>query len=465
MSWHIWHKINKAEIGWKVSTGIHVLALCLTLVSFSTPTPLDTQEEAIAVEIVTETNAPSVTRGEKSAQKAQVSPPRAERVAEIKELRPASEEKEDKPAPAKRPDSVRLAPEAVIAESSPPPLRPILREEPPKKSEPKQAEDKKIEEQEKAQAAIDAAQKAAQTKAALEQKQLEAEKKQEEKKQEQKKFAALALEAEEKAAEEAELARAKAAAQKAAADKTKLEKAEKEKQEARKQLEAQIKQAEAESKAEKAAEAKARAIAAVKAQAEAREKAEALAEAKAEAQEKAVADAKAKAEAKAKADAKAKQVAEAKAKADAERATKLAAGEARALLQSKEENKTRGASAPEVSRTASLGTATATGQRLNPSMRSQLIGILRDQIEKCYSPPIGVSSGEASVPQLDIRLNVDGSLAGEPRIVRGGSSSLDRAVADAAVRAARRCAPFKIPTQFAPYFNDWRLLNVEFDVV
>ena len=66
-------------------------------------------------------------------------------------------------------------------------------------------------------------------------------------------------------------------------------------------------------------------------------------------------------------------------------------------------------------------------------------------------------------PILDIRLNQDGSLSTEPRILQAGSSSTDRAVADAAVRAIRKCRQFEIPAQFAPYYSDWKVLNVQFD--
>ena len=85
------------------------------------------------------------------------------------------------------------------------------------------------------------------------------------------------------------------------------------------------------------------------------------------------------------------------------------------------------------------------------------------QIERCYSAPIAASGGQVTAPVLDIRLNQDGSLSTEPRVLQAGSSSTDRAVADAAVRAVRSCRQFEIPAQFAPYYADWKVLNVQFD--
>ena len=231
--------------------------------------------------------------------------------------------------------------------------------------------------------------------------------------------------------------------------------------EAKAQAEA-IEQAKAE--ARRVAEAKAKA----KAEADAREATEAKAKAEAEAKAREVAEAKAKAEAEAKAKAmaaaKAKADAEAKARRQAEVADKFDAGDIRQLLQSKERSQSSGATGSEINRTASLGTATGTAQRLNPSMRDALGGIIREQIERCYAQPVGASGNPVTLPVLEIRFNADGTLLGEPKILRSGATSMERAVADAALRAVRRCAPYRIPDKFAPYYDAWKLWNVEFEL-
>ena len=89
---------------------------------------------------------------------------------------------------------------------------------------------------------------------------------------------------------------------------------------------------------------------------------------------------------------------------------------------------------------AALGAATGTAQRLSPSLRDALVGLLQQQIERCYSAPPGAAQGVV-LPVLDIRLNPNGSLSTEPRIMRGGSSGVDQSIAQAALRAVRRCAP------------------------
>jgi colicin import membrane protein len=162
------------------------------------------------------------------------------------------------------------------------------------------------------------------------------------------------------------------------------------------------------------------------------------------------------------ADARAKADAEAKAKKQAELADKFSSGDIKQLLASRAPSQSTGATGHEVQRTASLGAASGTSQRLSPSMRDSLIGMLTQQIERCYSAPPGASQGVV-LPMLDIRLSANGALSTEPRIMRGGANAVDRSLAEAALRAVKRCAPYKIPPQFAPYYDDWKAINAEFE--
>jgi colicin import membrane protein len=227
----------------------------------------------------------------------------------------------------------------------------------------------------------------------------------------------------------------------------------------REELAKLVERAEAEALAQqKAAEAKAQAEAKARADAEAKKIAEAKARAEADAKAKAEADAKRVAEAKANAEA------EATAKKNAEIAQKFDPSDIRSLLQSKEKAQSSGATGAAVNRTASLGTATGAAMRLNPSMQDSLRGILREQMERCYVPPVGAAGGNVILPVLDVRFNPDGTLAGEPRVLRSGPTPLDRTIADAALRAVRRCAPYKIPASFGPYYESWKHWNIEFEL-
>jgi colicin import membrane protein len=226
-------------------------------------------------------------------------------------------------------------------------------------------------------------------------------------------------------------------------------------------------EAEAIEKAKAAEQAKIEAEAKAKAEAEAKAKAEAearkVAEAKAKAKAEAEAKAKAEAEAKKLAEAKAKEEAEAKARKEAQLAKKLDMGDLKQFLDSKEKNQSTGATGAEVQKTASLGTATGSAAKLNPSMRDALGGLIKEQMERCYTPPIGAAGSTVTLPMLDVRFNPDGSLAAEPKILRAGPNPIDRTVAEAAQRAVRRCAPYNIPAKFAPYYSDWKVWNIEFD--
>jgi colicin import membrane protein len=264
------------------------------------------------------------------------------------------------------------------------------------------------------------------------------------------------------AAKAAEQAKAEAAAKAAAAAQAQAEaKAEAERLAVEKAEAEAIEKAKAAEQAKAEAEAKARAEAKAKADAEA--EAKRVAEAKAKAKAEAEAKAKAEAEAKKVAEAKAKAEAEAKARKEAELAKKLDMGDLKQFLNNKEKNQSSGATGSEVQKTASLGTATGTAAKLSPSMQDALGGLIKEQMERCYQPPIGAVSGTASMPMLDVRFNKDGSLASEPRILKVGPNSIDRITAEAAVRAVRRCAPYKIPAKFEPYYNEWKAWNVEFD--
>jgi colicin import membrane protein len=205
-----------------------------------------------------------------------------------------------------------------------------------------------------------------------------------------------------------------------------------------------------------------------KEEAEAKTKAEAAAKAKALAEAKSKADAEAKkAEAerqKKMAEAKAKAEAEAKAKKQAELAAKFDPNGIARMLQSREPAQSSGSTGREVQRTAALGTATGVSQRLSPSLRDALMGLLRDQLHRCWQPPIGAqSSDKPPVPSVRVSLNQDGSLAREPAVVNGSADPLFRTVADSATRATKRCSPLRIPAQFQPYYQDWKDLVVNFD--
>ncbi len=394
-------KLSTSEPGMVVSALGHATFLVAGLLAFSSPAPLPENEEAIAVEVVDPSALNQVTRGERQAQKVEAQPiQRAERQAEIVERKEAGEAKVDTPAPPSRSVELKTADDNAAAPLPPSRIALLPKTEPQvKPPEPAKQPPQKSEAQAQAEA-----------------------------QQRRDELARLA--------EEAELA-------------SKARKAEED--------------AKAAAKAKAEAEA-ARAEAAAKAKAEAQAKAEAAEAAKAKAELAAKAKAEAEQKAKIAAAAKAKQEAEAKAKREAEIAKNFNPTDIARLLQSKEQAQSSGSAAPQINRTASLGTERGASQKLSPSLRAQLVGIIQEQLLKCWNVPIALANSRAQVvPQVRMKLNTDGSLAGQPGVVNSSSDPLFRVAADSALTATRRCAPLRIPAQFASYYDDWRDVVVNFD--
>jgi colicin import membrane protein len=127
------------------------------------------------------------------------------------------------------------------------------------------------------------------------------------------------------------------------------------------------------------------------------------------------------------------------------------------LLLSKEKPQAAGSTGAQVQRLASLGTQSGNAPKLSPSMRGQLVALLKEQFSQCFTAPPGVEAQAGAVPMIQIQFtSPEGTLAGRPALRNPSSDPGTRALSEAAVRAIARCAPYKIPAQFAPFFEDWR---------
>lgn len=478
---------DRSRPGVWLSGAVHVALVLAGVVAFTTDRLPDAQE-GIPVEVLTENQFSEITRGEATAAAVQPVPsPRVDRVDDMRVERPPAEAERDAPAPPKRPAEAKIADEE--AEPPPPPPKRVVEAAkpepvppPPVRPEPSRDELAKAQAAKAEALKQEAAAKAEAVQAAAAAKQeavakAEASARAEAAARGEARREAVKLaqrqEAEEQAREdEAERkaeAKARADARADAEARAKVAAKAKADSEASAELDRKLKAVEAaDAKAElerklktvEAAEAKIKAEADAKAKAEADAKAKAVAEAKAEAKAKAEAEARAKTLAQA----KLKQEAEAKARRQAEAAEKFSPGDISKLLAAKEPAASSGATGREVQRTASLGTATGTAQRLNPSQRDQISGLIREQLIKCWQPPVAVQSA-AKPPTAIIRLAIrqDGSLSAEPSLMNSSSDPLFRPVADSALRATRRCAPLRIPERFAPFYQDWKDLLVDFD--
>ncbi|MEF2072821.1 hypothetical protein [Consotaella aegiceratis] len=110
---------------------------------------------------------------------------------------------------------------------------------------------------------------------------------------------------------------------------------------------------------------------------------------------------------------------------------------------------------------ASLGSRQTTGSVLSRSQLGELQGMIREQMYNCWSPPVGATAGNSLQVSIHMRLDPSGALEGVPSIVSGGGGAgAERAAAEAALRAVRRCSPYNLPTD---QYQAWSEITLNFD--
>ncbi len=127
------------------------------------------------------------------------------------------------------------------------------------------------------------------------------------------------------------------------------------------------------------------------------------------------------------------------------------------LVTSKEKAQQAPSTGREINRTASLGTATGSAQRMSPSDLGAFQDVINSQFQQCYSVMTSALTIPANkFPHVRVEFRQDGSLASDPVLLRQPIDAEARTYAEAALRAIRRCAPFRIPPRFAATYEDWR---------
>ena len=98
--------------------------------------------------------------------------------------------------------------------------------------------------------------------------------------------------------------------------------------------------------------------------------------------------------------------------------------------------------------------------KVDPADLRYLLQALRNQISRCWNWSAPVSGADAEVPSASVRfkLKQDGSLAGEPVVVRSHADP-SQAVAKTALAAVKRCQPFKLPPN---QYEFWQEVQVNF---
>ncbi len=97
------------------------------------------------------------------------------------------------------------------------------------------------------------------------------------------------------------------------------------------------------------------------------------------------------------------------------------------------------------------------------SMASALDAWLTESYLNCWTPPPSIPEGDVYVAQIKVVFNADGSLSARPILINPPTDPAWRAHAESAMRAVKKCDPLRVPPQYAPYFEQWKVETIHFD--
>ena len=101
--------------------------------------------------------------------------------------------------------------------------------------------------------------------------------------------------------------------------------------------------------------------------------------------------------------------------------------------------------------------------RMSLSMASALDAWLTESYLGCWTPPPTMPEGEVYVAEVKVVFNPDGSLSGRPVLINPPPDPSWKAHAESAMRAVKKCDPLRVPPEYAPYFEQWRVETIHFD--
>ncbi|MEO1198649.1 MAG: cell envelope integrity protein TolA [Pseudomonadota bacterium] len=128
-----------------------------------------------------------------------------------------------------------------------------------------------------------------------------------------------------------------------------------------------------------------------------------------------------------------------------------------ALLDKSLEEEGGAVDAPNTGDTASLGSSQGLGSRLTVNE----IDALRQQISRCWNPPVGVQEAQNLVVRLNLELAPDGFLYGTPQVMNSSFDNTFQIASEAAVRAVIQCQPYTmLPVE---KYDVWRNMILNFD--
>ena len=113
--------------------------------------------------------------------------------------------------------------------------------------------------------------------------------------------------------------------------------------------------------------------------------------------------------------------------------------------------------------TAPLGLPHHDAPRMSVSMASALDAWLTESYLNCWTPPPVMPEGDVYVAEIKVIFNPDGSLSARPVLLNPPQDPAWRPHAESAMRAVKKCDPLRVPPQYAPYFEEWKIETIHFD--
>ncbi len=101
--------------------------------------------------------------------------------------------------------------------------------------------------------------------------------------------------------------------------------------------------------------------------------------------------------------------------------------------------------------------------KMSVSMASALDAWLTESYLNCWTPPPTMPEGDVYVAEIKVVFRPDGSLSGRPVLLNPPNDPAWKAHAESAMRAVRKCDPLRVPPQYAPFFDEWKIETIHFD--
>lgn len=131
-----------------------------------------------------------------------------------------------------------------------------------------------------------------------------------------------------------------------------------------------------------------------------------------------------------------------------------------ASVLSREAPQQRASTGAQAARAASLGSPTADAPRMSASIQSQIDAYTIEHYRKCWQAALSLEA-RGYAPRVEFRLTRDGALEGAPRLLNPSADPIEKSRGEQALAAVRRCSPMPIPAAFAPYYDYWRVTELD----